>query len=157
VAGEQCTGMTANEGCYHYIGKAGSNYNEAATEFTYVGAGSTSNSWGVGLYGTAYFLNVNGAGNVYTSLTATLGCTHGSNATCGVATLSSGTVTVSTTAIAALAAAGAAGDAVELHLQSCSSCGALSVGTVTAGTSFVINSTNGSDASLVFWKINVIQ
>lgn len=80
-------------------------------------------------------------------------CTHGSNATCGVSTLSSGTVTVSTTAIAALAAAGGAGDAVRLTLESCSACGSLSVGTVSAGTSFVINSTSGTDASLVFWSI----
>jgi hypothetical protein len=85
------------------------------------------------------------------------GCLHGSNKYCGVATLASGTVTVSTTAIAALAASGAAGDAVELVLQNCSTCGTLSVGTVTAGTSFVINSTNVLDASLVFWRIKHIN
>lgn len=84
-------------------------------------------------------------------------CTHGSNSTCGVSTLSSGTVTVSTTAIAALAAAGAAGDVVSLTLQTCSSCGTLSVGTVTGGTSFVINSTNGADASNVYWEIRHVN
>lgn len=84
-------------------------------------------------------------------------CTHGSNATCGVSTLASGTVTVSTTAIAALAAAGGAGDAVKLTLQTCSACGSLSVGTVTAGTSFVINSTSGTDASRVFWEIQHVN
>ncbi len=35
--------------------------------------------------------------------------THGTNATAGVATLASGTVTITTTAVTALAAAGAAG------------------------------------------------
>ena len=84
------------------------------------------------------------------------GCTHGSNGTCGMSTLSSGTVTVSTTKACTLAAAGAGGCAVKLTLQTCSSCGTLSVGTVTNGTSFVINSTNGSDASLVYWHIEQI-
>ena len=83
--------------------------------------------------------------------------THGTNATSGVATLVSGTVTVSTTAIAALAAAGTAGDVVNLVLQNCSNCGSLSVGTVTAATSFVINSTNVLDASNVYWEIRHIN
>jgi Pectate lyase superfamily protein len=84
------------------------------------------------------------------------GCTHGANATCGVSTLASGTVTVSTTAIGTLAAAGAGGFTVLLTPLTCSSCGALSVGTVNSGTSFVINSTNGSDASRVYWEIKYI-
>jgi len=79
--------------------------------------------------------------------------THGTNATAGVVTLTSGTATVNTTAITALAAPGAAGAVVVLASQSCSSCGSLSIGTVTAGTSFVINSTNASDASKVYWEI----
>jgi hypothetical protein len=83
-------------------------------------------------------------------------CTHGSNATCGVATLSGGTVTVSTTAIGALATTGA-GYAISLTELSCSSCGSLSIGTVTASTSFVINSTNASDASNVYWEIRYIN
>jgi hypothetical protein len=95
--------------------------------------------------------------NVTTAITGLYECTHGSNATCGVATLASGTVTVSTTAAATLAASGGAGGAIRLTLQSCSSCGTLSVGTVTNGTSFVINSSNGSDASLVFWQIEKIN
>jgi hypothetical protein len=83
--------------------------------------------------------------------------THGSNATAGVVTLASGTATVSTTAIAALAAAGGAGDVIVLTLQSCSTCGTLSVGTVTPGTSFVINSTNVLDASNVYWEIKKLN
>lgn len=128
---------------------------------------AAAGSWSMTLPTTAgtsgYALITNGSGvtswspTLLTGLGGTYQCTHGTNATCGVVTLSSGTATVSTTAIAALAAAGAAGDAVNLVLQSCSSCGSLSVGTVTAGTSFVINSTNGSDASKVFWEIRVIN
>jgi hypothetical protein len=97
------------------------------------------------------------AANYVAGLGGLFETTHGSNATAGVSTLSSGTVTVSTTAIAALAAAGAAGDVVELTLQSCSTCGTLSVGTVTPGTSFVINSTNVLDASNVYWEIKKLN
>jgi len=95
--------------------------------------------------------------NVGLSLGKQFECTHGTNATCGVATLNgSGTVTVSTSAIAALATTGA-GAAVALTLETCSSCGSLSIGTVTPGTSFVINSTSGTDASHVYWEIRTIQ
>ncbi len=97
------------------------------------------------------------AANYVAGLGGLFETTHGLNATAGVSTLSSGTVTVSTTAIAALAAAGAAGDVVELTLQSCSTCGTLSVGTVTPGTSFVINSTNVLDASNVYWEIKKLN
>jgi hypothetical protein len=83
--------------------------------------------------------------------------THGTNATSGTATLSGGTATVSTSAIGALASPGGSGDVVSLTLESCSSCGALSVGAVTAGTSFVVNSTNASDGSTVFWQIQHIN
>jgi len=131
----------------------------STTGIAAVSTGFTRDSTG----GTGYIDCGTGAANdktctfSYTNGIRQLGgldeCTHGSNATCGVSTLASGTVTVSTTAIATLAAAGSAGDAVRLTLISCSSCGSLSVGTVTSGTSFVINSTNGSDASKVFWEI----
>ena len=84
-------------------------------------------------------------------------CTHGTNATCGVATLSiSGTALVSTTAIGTLATTGA-GYAVSLTALTCTSCGALSVGTVINGTSFVINSTNATDTSNVYWEIKYIN
>jgi hypothetical protein len=110
---------------------------------------------GPGTSGSAGVINLNG--NAKISLGFEYGCTHGTNATCGVSALSGGTVTVSTAAISTLAASGSAGAAVSLTLQSCSSCGALSIGSVTAGTSFVINSTNASDASKVFWEIKTIN
>lgn len=70
----------------------------------------------------------------------------GSAATDGTATLSSGTATVNTTAVAA-------GSKILLTYQNCTSCGTIYIGTITAGTSFVINSSNGSDASTVLWSI----
>lgn len=73
--------------------------------------------------------------------------TTGSNASVGTSTLVGGTVTVSTTAVTASSkifvtvgvAAGTQGN--------------LSIGTVTAGTSFVINSTSGTETSQVNWWI----
>jgi hypothetical protein len=93
---------------------------------------------------------------VYTVLGKKWGGTYGSNATMGVASLSGGAVIVSTSAIAALAAPGVAGDVIYLTLQNCVSCGSVSVGTVTPGKSFVIDSTNHSDASNVLWEIKHI-
>lgn len=95
--------------------------------------------------------------NITTPVNGFYHCTHGSNASCGVSTLASGTVTVSTTAIGALSAAGGSGYVVNLVGQTCSTCGHLSVGTVVAGTSFGINSTNGSDASNVYWEIRYVN
>jgi hypothetical protein len=70
----------------------------------------------------------------------------GANAYAGTATLDSGTAIINTTGVAS-------NSNVILTLQSCSSCGTLYVGTVAAGSSFVIKSTNASDASTVYWEI----
>lgn len=124
--------------------------------------GTTYSAWHVDTPGGFPIIPIQIQGNglpggiLLANLGSGFACTHGSNATCGVATLSSGTVTVSTTAVAALATTGA-GQAVNLVLQSCSSCGALSVGTVSPGTSFVINSTSGADASKVYWRIDYVR
>jgi len=135
--------------------------NTATTGFTRLDFGGITSSFAaIGSSGTtltSQLADGTGGGLFVQSLGGKWGCTHGSNGTCGVSTLSGGTVTVSTTAIAALAAAGAAGDVVALTLQSCSSCGTLSVGTVVAATSFVINSTNGADASDVYWEIKHVN
>jgi hypothetical protein len=127
--------------------------------YVYSLAPPLTSAWGAlsGAAGTLTTAAVSPAGTVQLGLSKTLGCTTGANATCGVATLNgSGTVTVSTTAIAALSTGGA-GKIVLLSAQTCSNCGALSIGTVTAGTSFVINSTNILDASNVFWEIKTLQ
>jgi len=70
----------------------------------------------------------------------------GSDASVGTATLSAGTVTVNTTAVTA-------SSKIFATLTSCASCGAVYIGTITAGTSFVINSSNVGDASTVNWWI----
>lgn len=73
--------------------------------------------------------------------------TGGANAVAGRATLVAGTVTVSTTAVEA---------ASIIQLTRCvtgGTVGHLSVGTVTADTSFVINSSSGTETSTICWQI----
>lgn len=70
----------------------------------------------------------------------------GTNASVGTSTLSSGTITVSTTAVTA-------SSIIMLTLQNCSTCGTPYISAKTAGTSFVITSTNVLDASIVGWQI----
>lgn len=72
---------------------------------------------------------------------------EGTNATMGRAVLSGGTVTVNTTK---------ASTTMEVFLTTRiagGTLGVLSVGTVVAGTSFVINSSNAADTSTVNWMI----
>lgn len=103
-------------------------------------------------------LTLNQAGNKlnYTSLATTT--TAGANSA-GTVTLAGGTATVSTTAVTA-------SSKIRLTRQSIGATGAaalgvLSVGTITAGTSFVINavqpasatSLQATDVSVVFWEI----
>lgn len=98
------------------------------------------------------------AGNkdVYTSVASTT--TAGANSA-GTVTLVGGTATISTTAITA-------SSLIRLYRQSVGATGAaatgnLSIGTITAATSFVINSVSAADAtalvasdvSVVFWEI----
>ena len=65
----------------------------------------------------------------------------------GTATLAAGTATVATTAVAA-------GSKIFLTYSGTPSApGTLSVGTITAGVSFVINSSSGTDASAVNWLV----
>ena len=72
----------------------------------------------------------------------------GSNASIGTGTLSSGTATISTTAVTA-------SSLIFVQYTSCSSCGSTYIGTITNGTSFVVNSTNASDGSnFNWWVIN---
>jgi len=72
---------------------------------------------------------------------------EGSNAKMGVATLSGGTVTVATTAVNA-------NSRIFLTAQSSGAApGALRVSTITAGTSFVITSSSGTDTSIAAWLI----
>jgi len=73
----------------------------------------------------------------------------GTNATMGTGTLASGTATINTTKITASSKVFItdAGGGVLANI------GSLSVGTVTAGTSFVVNSSNALDSSNFNWII----
>lgn len=108
----------------------------------------------------------NGAGGLsLTGITNKLGgkfiCTHGTNGTCGVATLSAGTVVISTTAIAALAVAGAAGDIVHLECANNPATTTITacttqpyVSAIIPGTSFTIG---GTLTDTVYWEIRHIN
>ena len=69
-------------------------------------------------------LGLNTAGNKINIAT-------GSQASVGTGTLATGTATILTTAVTA-------SSIIQVQLTSCSSCGTLYIGTVTAGTSFVV-------------------
>lgn len=102
---------------------------------------------GVGLTPTTDIFEV--AGNL--SLTTAgnkIKIATGSNASAGVSgAMTGGTITISTTAVTA-------SSLIYLtHASVGGTVGVLSVGTVTAGTSFVINSSSGSDTSTVNWWI----
>jgi hypothetical protein len=71
----------------------------------------------------------------------------GSNASAGTGTLSSGTVTISTTAVTASSLIFLTDTSSGINI------GTLSVGTITAATSFVVNSSNVADASTFNWII----
>jgi len=68
-------------------------------------------------------------------------------ATSGTATLVGGTVTVSTAAVAA------GSKILTSRATTGGTAGHLSIGTITAATSFVINSSSGTDTSTVYWRI----
>lgn len=127
--------------------------------------GSTTNYWS-NLYATRQYLNstayldgstagvigLTGALSLGDSLylrTAgnKLNIATGTNASIGTATLVAGTVTVSTTAVTA-------SSIIMLTNQvTGGTVGVLSKGTVTAGSSFVINSTSATETSTVSWWI----
>jgi len=108
------------------------------------------NSTGLGIGTTSpdSLLTVNTSANIKTNLRVqgTITLTDGANKSVGQATLASGTVTVNNTRVTA-------NSRIFLTLANCSTCGTLYVGTITAATSFVINSTNVLDGSLVNWII----
>jgi len=107
----------------------------SATNSTVIGvrggaSGAAGQQWGVTHDGKFVFNNDGGAAEI-----------------AGRSVLVAGTVTVSTTAVTATS---------DFQLTRCvtgGTVGHLSVGTVTAGTSFVINSSSGTDTSTVCWLV----
>jgi len=134
------------------VNSSGNNDTAIGSNATYTGSGTDQ----IVIGDSSATIQFPGSGGVTLGLGVHQNCTHGSNATCGVVALSSGTVTVSTTAIATLATSGGAGDAVRLTMQGACT-GNPYVGTVSSGTSFVINSTVLTDSCNVFWEIVVIN
>lgn len=77
----------------------------------------------------------------------------GTNASIGTATLVAGTIEVNTTAVTASSIIMLTG--VSTGAPPCATCGDLSVGTITAGSKFVINSSLATDTRVVqYWIIN---
>lgn len=112
-----------------------------------IGITAATGSWGA-IFANGDILIKNG--NVALNTAGNkLKIASGSNASIGTATLSGGTVTVSTTAVTASSIIFLT-DATTGVLTNV---GSPTVGTITAGVSFVINSTNVLDASNVNWLI----
>jgi hypothetical protein len=80
------------------------------------------------------------------STTTKINVTTGTNKSAGTGTLASGTATISTTQVTA-------NSLIFIQYTSCSSCASTYISAKTAGTSFVVTSTNGSDASTFNWWI----
>ncbi len=71
---------------------------------------------------------------------------EGANATIGTGTFVSGVATVVTSAVSS-------GSKIFATLTNCSRCGSIYIGTIKAGASFIVNSTNAADASNFNWWI----
>jgi hypothetical protein len=100
-------------------------------------------------YTTAGIITNTAAGLLVSTSSPTLSklnITTGTNANAGQATLVAGTVTVSTTAVTSSSLIFAVG-------RGATSVYSYAVSTITAGTSFVIKSSNSSDAGVVSWLI----
>jgi hypothetical protein len=101
-----------------------------------LGTTNTDPSDKLGIEGNLSLLNVGNKLKIATGL----------NASVGTATLSSGTITVNTTAVTA-------SSIILLTLQNCSNCGTPYISAKTAGTSFLVSSTNVLDGSIVAYQI----
>lgn len=119
----------------------------------FTGSGNTTlnpsgGNVGIGTLTPGQLLDVQG--NIRVSLLgSTLAIASGTNGCMGQATLSSGTVTVSTTCTPSTSLGIFLTDAQ----SSITNVGSVTIATVTAGTSFVVQSTNILDASKVNWWV----
>lgn len=121
-----------------------------------VGNGTTTPQF----YGTATSLSIraknlsaftNVIAGAYTangdiSTTGKISVTTGTNKSAGTGTFSSGAATINTNQVTA-------NSLIFIQYTSCSSCGSTYISAKTAGTSFTVTSTNGSDASTFNWWI----
>ena len=114
----------------------------------YAATSSIGHNVGIGSYTPGQKLDVSGTIRM-TALGTTLSIPTGTNGCIGTGTLSSGTQTVSTTCTPATKA----GIFITDTLLTGANIGSIGISTVTAGTSFVVESTNVSDASTYNWLI----
>jgi hypothetical protein len=110
---------------------------------------NTTNNVGIGSTNPGQLLDVNGTVRI-SKLGSTLAIASGTNGCMGQGTLSSGTVTISTTCTPSTSLGIFLTDAQ----SSLTNVGSVTIATVTPGTSFVIQSTNGLDGSNVNWEIH---
>lgn len=109
----------------------------------------TNKNVGIGTVNPGQILDVQGTARI-SKLGGTLAIASGTNGCQGQGTLSSGTVTISTTCTPATSQGIFLQDATTGSLVNV---GTPTVGTVSTGTSFVINSSNALDSSNVNWWI----
>jgi hypothetical protein len=129
----------------HFILDDGTNLTSGRVPFATTNGRLTDNAaltWNGTVLGVTGNLTLSTAGNKINIAT-------GTNASVGTATLSGGTVTVSTTAVTASSKI----FLTDATTGALTNVGSPTVGTIVAGTSFVINSTNVLDNSAVNWII----
>jgi hypothetical protein len=129
-------------------------FNTAIRAFGTGATGIINNGATINLHNTYVEGATNSINNVSGTVNVEKGCTLNgpvtgtiSSTVRGVATLVGGTVTVNTSKVHA-------NSRIKLcHQTTGGTPGILTLGTVTAGTSFVINSTSGTDTSTVLWEL----
>lgn len=114
--------------------------------------------------GSGYQFQVDTSGNAFYGLGQKSNCTHGSNATCGVGTLSSGVLTVPYTPALAAAAPGGAGSDLKYWYLTGGTSGWLGNPVITSGTGFTVTCymapatvCTTDSTSTVYWEIGGIQ
>jgi len=143
------TGQPSQYWSYLQIKTSGTNPNLIVYGNTNLGFNNLKDSTFSIQYGGG--LHVTGGAKIDGSLTVgnKINIATGTNASVGSSVLVAGTVTVSTTAVTANSKI----FLTDVTTGSLTNIGTPTVGTITAGTSFVINSTNVLDASNVNWFI----
>lgn len=105
---------------------------------------------GIGSATPGQSLDINGTMRI-SLLGGTISIVQGTNACAGTGTLSTGTATVTTTCTPTTANGFILTD---LGGGTLANIGSLSIGTVTSGTSFIVNSSNALDSSNFYWEIH---
>lgn len=143
--------ISADRTLVAYAGVTGQAITTATTKYLYLtnaGTLTIGSAWPTSGFYVPLAVVVAGATTI-TSITDARRAfrTVSGGALSGSATLVGGAVTVTTAAVAA------GSKIVVSRMTTGGTAGHLSIGTITAATSFVINSSSGSDTSTVYWRI----